>query len=248
MRIYPAIDLSEGQVVRLHRGEMSAKTVYSDNPAEFARKWAEAGAEYVHVVDLDGSFAGQPRNLEAVRAIVAASGLPVQIGGGVRDLFTIETYLHAGVARVILGTSAVRDRAFTEAALVRFGEQLVIDIGARDGRVAVQGWAEETNLGAVDFALTMQAAGAQRIVFTDVHSDGTLQGPNLAAQREMATALDIPLIASGGITRIEDVRAIAELASLGVEGLIIGRALYEGTVDLVEAIAVAQAAGPPSST
>ncbi len=242
MRIYPAIDLSEGQVVRLHRGEMSAKTVYSDNPAEFARKWAESGAEYVHVVDLDGSFAGQPRNLDAVRAIVAASGLPVQVGGGVRDLATIETYLAAGVARVIIGTSAVRDRAFAEAALARFGEQLVVDIGARDGRVAVQGWSEATDLGAIEFAQAMQAAGARRIVFTDVLSDGAMQGPNVAAQREMATALDIPLIASGGITRIDDVSAIAELAPLGVEGLIIGRALYEGTVDLVEAIAVARGA------
>jgi phosphoribosylformimino-5-aminoimidazole carboxamide ribotide isomerase len=239
MLIYPAIDLSEGQVVRLHRGAMSAKTVYSNDPAAFARRWAEAGARFIHVVDLDGSFAGRPRNLDAIQAILAATALKVQVGGGVRDLATIETYLEAGVARVILGTAAVRDRPFVEAALGRFGESLVIDIGARDGRVAVQGWAETTDLDAIQFALAMQAAGARRLVFTDVLSDGASEGPNLAAQRAMANAIDIPLIASGGITTIADVAAIAELGPLGVEGLIIGRALYEGTVELAEAITVA---------
>ncbi|MBI2301145.1 MAG: 1-(5-phosphoribosyl)-5-[(5-phosphoribosylamino)methylideneamino]imidazole-4-carboxamide isomerase [Armatimonadetes bacterium] len=240
MIIFPAIDLSEGQCVRLHRGEMARKTVYSDDPAGMARKWVAAGGAWLHVVDLDGSFAGGPANLESVRAICGAAGVPVQVGGGVRDRATIETYLQAGVARVILGTAAVRDRAFAEAAIAEFGEQVVIDIGARDGKVAVQGWAEATKLDAVQFAREVEAAGARRIVFTDVHSDGASEGPNLAAQRRMAEALSIPLIASGGITTLADVAAVAELAPLGVEGLIIGRALYEGTVDLAEAIAVAQ--------
>jgi phosphoribosylformimino-5-aminoimidazole carboxamide ribotide isomerase len=240
MRIYPAIDLSEGQCVRLHRGDMAAKTVYSDDPAAVARRWAAAGAEFIHVVDLDGSFAGRPCNLDAVRAILAAGGLPVQVGGGVRDEATIRAYLDAGVTRVILGTAAVRDRGFVEAALATYGEALVIDIGARDGRVAVQGWAEATDLDAVEFAHAMQAAGARRLVFTDVLTDGASQGPNLEAQRRMAQALDIPLIASGGITTLADVAAIAAIESYGVEGLIIGRALYEGTVDLAEAIKIAR--------
>ncbi|MCC7493710.1 MAG: 1-(5-phosphoribosyl)-5-[(5-phosphoribosylamino)methylideneamino]imidazole-4-carboxamide isomerase [Fimbriimonadaceae bacterium] len=241
MLIFPAIDLSEGQVVRLHRGERAQKTVYSDDPAALARRWVAAGGQWLHVVDLDGSFDGQPRNLPAVRAILAAAEVPVQVGGGVRDRATIETYLAAGVARVILGTAAVRDRPFCEAALAAFGEQVVIDIGARDGLVAVQGWAERTRLDALQFAQEIATAGARRVVFTDVHSDGALQGPNVAAQRRLATALSIPVIASGGITTLDDVAAIAALAPLGVEGLIIGRALYEGTVDLADAIAVAAA-------
>lgn len=239
LRIYPAIDLSAGQVVRLHRGEMAAKTVYSDDPAAFAGAWAEAGADFLHIVDLDGSFAGRPENLPAVRAILAATALPVQIGGGIRDLATIETYLEAGVARVILGTSAVRDRAFVEAALATYGPHVVIDIGARDGRVAVQGWAEATDLDALEFARQMEDAGALRFVFTDVASDGALQGPNVAAQRAMAETLTAPLIASGGVAVLDDVRALAALAPLGVEGVIIGRALYEGTIDLAAALAVA---------
>jgi phosphoribosylformimino-5-aminoimidazole carboxamide ribotide isomerase len=239
--LYPAIDLSDGCCVRLHRGEMSAKTVYSDDPAATARRWAAAGATWLHVVDLDGSFAGRPANLDSVRAILGATDMRVQIGGGVRDAATVRTYLDAGVTRVILGTSAVRDRSFVEAALAEFGEALVIDIGARDGRVAVQGWSQATDLDAVEFALSMQAAGARRLVFTDVASDGALQGPNLAAQERMARALTIPLIASGGVTTLADVQAVAALGPLGVEGLIIGRALYEGTVELAEALGATRA-------
>jgi phosphoribosylformimino-5-aminoimidazole carboxamide ribotide isomerase len=238
--LFPSIDLSEGQVVRLHRGEMSRKTVYSDDPAAMARRWADAGAEWLHVVDLDGSFSGEPRNLPAVEAILAAVDFPVQVGGGIRDDRSIRTYLEAGVSRVIVGTSAVRNRSFAEQALAKFGERLVIDIGARGGRVAVQGWSEATDLDAVEFALAMQAAGARRIVFTDVAVDGAMQGPNLAAQQRLAEALAIPLIASGGVTTVDDVRALAALEPSGVEGVIIGRALYEGTVDLAEAIVAAR--------
>lgn len=236
MTIYPAIDLSCGQVVRLRRGELAHKTVYGDDPAAFARRWAEAGADWIHVVDLDGSFAGEPRNWSAVEAI-AGAGVRVQVGGGIRSMAAINRYLAAGVARVILGTSAVRDRPFAEAAMRRLGEQVVIDVGARDGRVAVQGWSEATDLDAVAFGREIEAAGARRIIFTDVHSDGALAGPNLPALRRLAAALSIPLIASGGVTTLDDVRAVAEV---GVEGLIIGRALYEGTVDLAAALAAVQ--------
>lgn len=234
--VYPAIDLSEGAVVRLHRGEMAQKTIYGHDPAAMARRWAAAGAQWLHVVDLDGSFAGQPANLGSVKAILAATDMQVQVGGGVREAATIRTYLDAGVSRVILGTAAVRDRAFVEAALAEFGEALVIDIGARDGRVAVQGWSQATDLDAVEFAQTMQAAGARRFVFTDVHSDGAGEGPNLGAQERMARALGGGLIASGGITVLADVAAVAALAPLGVEGVIVGRALYAGTLDLAEAL------------
>lgn len=239
MIVYPAIDLSDGQCVRLLRGERDQKTVYDPDPAAVARRWAAAGAAWLHVVDLDGAFEGEPRNLNAVRAIVDVAGVPVQVGGGIRSLSTIERYRQRGVARVILGTAAVCDRAFCESALREHGEAVVIDIGARDGRVAVQGWAEVTDQDAVAFAQTIAAAGAHRVVFTDAASDGTLEGPNLPALRRMAEALTIPVIASGGIATIDDVRAVAELAGYGIEGLIIGRALYEGTLHLAEALAVA---------
>lgn len=243
MVIYPAIDISEGQCVRLHRGEMARKTVYGDDPAAMARSWVAAGAQVLHVVDLDGSFAGEPRNIGAVQAIIEAVDVPVQVGGGIRSRDTIEAYLALGAARVILGTSAVRDRRFCEAAFAEYGERIVVDVGARDGRVAVQGWAESTELDAVEFARSVAAAGARRIVFTDVMSDGALRGPNIPAQRRMAAALDIPVIASGGISTLTDVQAVAKLEPFGVEGLIIGRALYEGTVDLTEAIAAAAGQG-----
>lgn len=238
MIIFPAIDLSEGQVVRLHRGDMAQKTIYHDDPYDQAQQWVAQGGRYLHVVDLDGSFQGTPRNLGPVAAICQV-GVPVQVGGGVRDRDTIEAYLDAGVTRVIIGTAAVRDRAFCEAALERFGDRIVIDIGARDGKVAVQGWSETTALDAVEFAQTVAAAGACRLVFTDVHSDGALEGPNVAAQERMARAVDIPVIASGGVTTAADVAELAALAEFGVEGVIIGRALYEGTCTLADALAAA---------
>lgn len=242
MIVYAAIDLSEGQVVRLHRGERDRKTVYGDNPAAMARQWVEQGATFLHVVDLDGSFDGQPRNLDSVAGICSATGVPVQVGGGIRDAATIDQYFAAGVARVILGTAAVRDREFVAEALATHGERVVMDIGARDSRVAVQGWAEATNLDAVEFAQELERLGARRLVFTDVLSDGAMAGPNVAAQERMARAVDLAVIASGGISTLDDVRRIAHLGALGVEGMIIGRALYEGSIDLGQAIVVARSA------
>ncbi|NUP98611.1 MAG: 1-(5-phosphoribosyl)-5-[(5-phosphoribosylamino)methylideneamino]imidazole-4-carboxamide isomerase [Armatimonadetes bacterium] len=241
MVIYPAIDLSEGQCVRLSRGEMDRKTVYSDDPGGMAQQWIAAGGRFLHVVDLDGSFEGRPRNLEAVRAI-CDQGVPVQVGGGIRTIETIDLYFSVGVTRVIIGTAAVRDPQLLSDALRSYGDRIVVDIGARDGKVAVRGWADRTELDAVEFARSVEQAGARRVVFTDVHSDGALEGPNVAAQARLAEALRIPVIASGGITTLADVQSIAALAPLGVEGLIIGRALYERTVDLAAAIAAADSA------
>lgn len=245
MIVFPAIDLSEGQVVRLHRGEMNQKTVYHDDPYDQAQQWVDQGGRFLHVVDLDGSFQGTPRNLASVAAICQV-GIPVQVGGGVRDRDTIEAYLDCGVTRVIIGTAAVRDRAFCEAALERFGDRLVIDIGARDGKVAVQGWSETTSLDVIEFAQTVAAAGACRLVFTDVQTDGALEGPNLAAQERMARAVDIPIIASGGVTTADDVARLALLEVFGVEGVIIGRALYEGTCKLADALKAANTPGMPT--
>ncbi len=239
MQIYPSIDLSGGQVVRLHKGDLAQQTVYSDDPPAMARRWAAAGGTWLHVVDLDASFQGRPCHLAELQAIVAAIPIPVQVGGGVRSLETIATYFEAGVRRVILGTSAVQNRALLREALDTWGEGIVVDIGARDGKVAVRGWADVTSLDAVDFAREVAALGARRIVFTDVLSDGAMRGPNVPAQRRLAEALDIPVIASGGVTTLDDVAAIAALEPVGVEGLIIGRALYEGTVDLAEAVRIA---------
>lgn len=239
MTVYPAIDLSEGQCVRLHRGDPARKTVYGADPAAMARRWVEAGGTFLHVVDLDGSFAGEPRNQAAVEAILQAAGVPVQVGGGIRSRAAIERYLDLGAARVILGTSAVRDRPFCEAALREFGQRLVLDIGARDGRVAVQGWSQATELDAVTFARELEQLGARRLVFTDVLSDGALAGPNLPALRRMAEAVAIPVIASGGVTTLDDLRALRGLQPLGIDGVILGRALYEGTLELSVAVAVA---------
>lgn len=239
MTIYPAIDLSQGQCVRLHRGDLAAKTVYDDYPVNRARLWVACGGRFLHVVDLDGSFEGRPANLELVAQICRHAGVPVQVGGGIRGMDTIEQYFAAGAARVVLGTAAVRDPKLTKLALTRHGERVVIDVAARDGKVAVQGWSEATDLDAVEFAQRVQDLGAKRIVFTDVHTDGALQGPNLPALRRMAGALDLEVIASGGVTTLADVSAVAELEPLGVTGLIIGRALYEGTVALIPAIHVA---------
>jgi len=242
MLILPAIDLSEGQCVRLKRGRREEKTVYSDDPAAMARRWVAEGAQFLHVVDLDGAFAGEPRNLDVVAAIVEAVDVPVELGGGIRTLDTVEEVLASGVARVILGTSVVSDRAFVEAALDRFGEQVVIGLDAKDGRVAVAGWGEVTSWDALDLAREMQARGARRIIFTDIATDGMLTGPNVPAMERMVRAVDIPVIASGGVACLDDLRVLQMLEPLGLEGAIVGKALYEGTLRLPEALA-ALAAG-----
>ncbi len=241
MIIFPAIDLRNGRCVRLVEGKLENETVFSDDPAAMARQWAAQGAGYLHVVDLDGAFAGAPQNLPVVKSIVEAVAIPVQLGGGIRSLETIEEVLATGVARVILGTSSVSQPEMVEEAVRRFGaERIVIGIDARDGKVALHGWVEKTEIGAIELARQMQSLGIKHIIFTDIARDGKLQGPNLVSVREMAAALEIGVIASGGVSRIDDIRALKQLAPLGVEGVITGKAIYTGSLNLAEALAVAK--------
>lgn len=235
MILYPAIDLKGGQCVRLLRGEMAAATVYNDDPAAQARAFRDAGCAWVHVVDLDGAFAGRPVNGDAVRAILDAVDVPVQLGGGIRDRAGIEAWLEAGVARVVLGTVALRDPALVIAACRAHPGRIAVGIDARAGKVAVEGWAETAEVTAEQLALQFEDAGVAAIVFTDIDRDGALQGPNLAATAALARRLSTPVIASGGVSSLDDLKAIAGLAADGVAGAIVGRALYDGRVDAAAA-------------
>ena len=241
MTIYPAIDLLGGKCVRLRQGRYDDCTVFSDDPVQTALQWQDAGAQYLHVVDLDGARGGSAQNFAAVSAIASALSIPVQIGGGIRSEETITTYLDAGISRVILGTKAVQDRTFLAQILRKYASKIVVGIDAKDGKVAVSGWEEVCGDGAVDFAKTAVNLGAQTIIYTDIATDGMLSGPNLPAMQEMAAAVDASVIASGGVGNIGDVRA---LLTTGVSGVIIGRALYDGKVDLAEAIAIAKGGDP----
>lgn len=238
MILYPAIDLKGGQCVRLLRGEMDAATVYNDDPAAQARSFRDAGCAWVHVVDLDGAFAGRPVNGDAVRAILGAVDVPVQLGGGIRNRAGIEAWLEAGVARVVLGTVALRDPGLVRAACRAHPGQVAVGIDARGGKVAVEGWAETAEITAEKLALQFEDAGVAAIVFTDIDRDGALEGPNLTATGALARRLSTPVIASGGVSSLNDLRAIAGLAADGVAGAIVGRALYDGRVDPAEAARV----------
>ncbi len=231
MILYPAIDLKDGACVRLLRGDMAQATVYADDPAAQARAFAAAGCQWLHVVDLDGAFAGRPVNRAAIEAIVAAVEVPVQLGGGVRELATLEAWLAAGISRVVLGTAAVRDPAFVEAACAAHPGRVAVGLDARDGRAAVDGWAETSDVPALDLARRAAEAGAAAIVYTDIARDGALEGPNLAATRAIAQAVDIPVIASGGVAGLDDLAALKALEGDGVAGVIVGRAFYDGRID-----------------
>jgi len=237
MLILPAIDLCEGQVVRLRQGDLARKTVYSADPAAQARVWEEQGAEALHLVDLDGALAGEPRNLPAVEKIVETVRIPCELGGGLRTAEQVARVLGLGVRWAIMGTSALRHRPELEAALARFEERVIVGIDARDGLVAFQGWVEASSVSAYELAREVERLGVRRIIFTDIASDGMMRGPNLAAMRRMCEAVSVPVIASGGVTTVEDVRALRELEPVGLAGCIIGRALYDGTITLPEAIA-----------
>jgi phosphoribosylformimino-5-aminoimidazole carboxamide ribotide isomerase len=226
MLLYPAIDLMDGKVVRLERGESARKTIYSDDPVAVAKKWEASGADWIHLVDLDAAFEGRSRNLEIIRAITAAVSVPCELGGGMRDADSIEAGLATGVRRVIIGTKAA-EPGFLAVAAVSFGaDRLAVGIDAKEGKVAVKGWVETTALSALDLARDVLRAGIRTIIYTDIATDGMLQGPNLAAMREMAAAVPCDLIASGGVSGPEDVRQLAKVP--GLHGVIIGRALYEG--------------------
>lgn len=236
--LYPAIDLKGGQVVRLKRGEMDQATVYAEDPAAQAASFAAAGFGWVHVVDLDGAFAGRPANAEAVRGILAAvGGISVQLGGGIRDMATAEAWLAAGVARIILGSAAVKDPDFARAACRAFPGRVVLGIDARDGFVATEGWAETSGVTAEELALRFADAGAAAIIYTDIARDGMLTGVNVAATAALARAVAIPVIASGGVASVDDITALK--AERVVSGAILGRALYDGRIAPAEALRIA---------
>ncbi len=238
MILYPAIDLKDGACVRLVRGEMDAATVFNTDPAAQARSFAAAGCGWIHVVDLNGAFAGKPVNAGAVASIVAAAGVPVQLGGGIRDMATIGLWLEKGVSRVILGTVALRDPALVKEACRQFPGQVAVGIDARGGYVAVEGWAETSEVTARDLALKFEDAGVAAIIYTDIDRDGALGGPNVEATAALAEAISTPVIASGGVSCLEDLRALKARAASGIAGVISGRALYDGRIDLEQALAV----------
>lgn len=237
MRIYPAIDIKDGQCVRLLRGSFDNVTVYGNDPAEMAKKWQAEGGEFIHVVDLDGALKGHGVNAEAIKKICESVSVPVQTGGGIRTMEDIEAKLACGINRVIIGTKAVSDSEFVRRAVEKYGDKIVIGIDAKDGMVAIEGWEKTSEWKAVDFAKKMEEIGVKTIVYTDIATDGTLQGPNVQAMKEMADSVDVDIIASGGVGSIEHIKA---LLPTGVEGVIVGRALYTDSVDLKEAIAAAK--------
>ena len=240
MILYPAIDLKDGQCVRLYKGEMDQATIFNDSPADQARAFAAQGAEWLHLVDLNGAFAGAPVNAQAVEAILAAVTIPCQLGGGIRDMATIEGWLSRGLARVILGTVAVENPDLVRQAARAFPGQVAVGIDAREGRVATKGWAEETDVLVTDLARQFEDAGVAAIIYTDINRDGAMQGPNVEATAALARAVSIPVIASGGVSSLADLIALRDCGAT-LDGAISGRALYDGKLDLAEAMAALKA-------
>ncbi len=244
MILFPAIDLKDGQCVRLQRGEMDAATVFSDDPAAQARDFEAQGFEYLHMVDLNGAFEGKPVNADAVDAILRAISIPAQLGGGIRNLATIEAWLTKGIARVILGTAAVRDPELVREACKEFPGRIAVGIDARGGMVAIEGWAQTSATSAIELAKRFEDAGVAAIIYTDIERDGVLEGLNLEATVELARAVSIPVIASGGLASIEDIKKLVQPEYAMLEGAISGRALYDGRIDASEALALLRGAKP----
>ena len=238
MLIIPAIDLKNGECVRLEQGELERTTVFSHYPPEVAQKWEALGAEMLHLIDLDGAFAGTPQNKAVVKEIRQATRIPVQVGGGIRTIESIEEYLNLGINRVILGTAVYQQKNLLSEACARFPDQIVVGIDARNGKVAIKGWAEQTDLSAVQLAKHSAKQGVAALIYTDIQRDGMLTGINLEATRLLARSVSIPVIASGGVATIEDIKNLLPLTKDGIKGVIIGRALYKGTIDLKEALRV----------
>ena len=236
MLVIPAIDLKDGKCVRLRQGRMDDSTVFSDDPVEMAAKWVKAGTRRLHLVDLNGAFAGEPINGEIVQAIAKANpGLPIQIGGGIRNAETIETYLQAGVEYVIIGTKAVKEPQFVTEMCTQFPGHIIVGLDAQDGFVATDGWAQISDTKAVDLAKKFRNDGVESIVYTDISRDGMMQGVNVEATVNLAKETGIPVIASGGVTNMDDIKALSTVANQGILGAITGRAIYEGTLDVAEA-------------
>jgi len=240
MIVIPAVDLKDGKCVRLLQGRMDAETVFSDNPSAMAAKWAAMGARRLHVIDLDGAVEKTPRNRKAIQQIVDRIDIPVQVGGGIRSEEAIKGYLDCGADSVIIGTEAIRRPQMVADACRRHPERIIVGIDARNGFVAIEGWTETTSILAIDLARRFEDCGVAAINFTDIQRDGMQTGPNITETRRMAEAVSIPVIASGGVATIEDIRRLLPLEAVGVNGVITGRALYAGSLDLVEAIRVAE--------
>ncbi len=241
MRLYPAIDLKEGNCVRLFKGDMKAATIYHEDPAAQARRFEAAGFEYLHVVDLDGAVSGSKANREVVASILKSVNMPVQLGGGIRDRATVDSWFEAGVARVILGTAAVKNPDLVKEVAKAYPGKIAVGIDARNGMVAVEGWVKASTMKAIDLARMFEDAGVAAIIYTDIARDGTLEGPNLEETVALAQATAIPVILSGGIGSMQDLRAVKEQEASGIEGIIIGRALYENTIQPYDALALMQA-------
>lgn len=235
MIILPAIDLFDGKAVRLFKGDYNQMTVYSDNPPEFARDFFNKGATWMHLVDLEGAKEGTTPNLETIREIVNATGLKVEVGGGIRNMETVKKYIDIGVSRVILGTAAVKDRAFLLEAVKTYGDKIAVGVDIRDGIVAIKGWTELSGLDCFDFCQQLQDIGVKTVICTDISKDGAMQGTNLELYRRLSEKFTIDFVASGGVSSLEDVRALKEI---GVYGAILGKAIYTGAVDVADAIKV----------
>lgn len=240
MLIIPAIDLKDGQAVRLKQGDFSRSTVYSSDPVEVALKWQNAGAGRIHIVDLDGSLAGVPRNREVIKKIAAGINIPIELGGGIRDLATIETYFEAGIRFAILGSVALKKPELVEAACAKFPGRIIVGIDARDGMVAVEGWTEATTKSAVELARSFEQFSLDSIIYTDINRDGMETGVNVEATRMLAESIRIPVTASGGVASLQDIRELKKVEKSGIRAVIIGKALYTGAINLEEAIKVSQ--------
>ncbi len=238
MIIYPAIDLKNGQCVRLYKGDMNQDTIYNDNPADQALTWAQSGFAWIHVVDLDGAFSGNSVNGDAVRNIIAAADVPVQLGGGIRSIDQIKHWLDEGVSRVILGTVAVRDPDLVKRACYEFPNQIVVGIDARNGKVAVEGWAEESDMQATELAKIFEDVGVAAIIYTDIDRDGTGKGVNIISTISLAQSTSIPIIASGGVGSLEDLELVRDAGEYGVSGVVVGKALYDGRISPEDAIKI----------
>ncbi len=238
MRLYPAIDMINGQCVRLVQGDYSKKTTFSDDPLTVALRWQEQGGEFIHLVDLDGAKSGNMPNFDIVCRIAATLNIPVEIGGGIRDMHAVSHYLEHGVNRVILGTAAIKNPEFVKEAVREYGERIVIGIDAKDGMVAVSGWEEVSQISALTLAKQMEDIGVSTLIYTDIATDGMLKGPNLSAMKEMAEHVNLKVVASGGVSSLEDLQ---HLKKTGVEGAIIGKALYTGHIKLTDAVAICKA-------
>jgi len=243
MLIIPAVDIRGGKCVRLRQGRLDAETVFSDDPVAMGLKWQEAGARWLHVVDLDGAFSARPQNLEAIRRLRRALTIPMELGGGIRTLDTLAAYVDLGIDRLILGTVALKDPELAARACAEYPGRIAFGLDARDGLLAVEGWTETSRRTALEVARSLAPLRPAALIYTDISRDGVKRGVNLTATRALAEAIDLPVIASGGVSSLDDIKALLPLEPLGVVGVIVGRALYDGNLDLAEALRVAQSVG-----